>query len=136
RGSRLAILLRSKTIAWSGMDGTVRLYDADSGKEIRQLGKEQQRVITRTLLFSPDGKIMATQTTNSPAIQLWDVASGKELRKLDERAQGKPGRGAFIGGFGIWLGGSTRRLFFFGQTPAPGTPRHTTRLLAIRSGRG
>ena len=136
RASSLAILPKSKSIAWSGMDGAVRLYDADSGKEIRQLGKEQQRVITRTLLFSPDGKIMATQTNNSPAIQLWDVASGKELRKLDERAQGKPGRGAFIGGFGIGgLGGTTVAFSSDSKTLAEATIGNTIRLWKVDTGK-
>jgi WD40 repeat protein len=137
RVSGVAVLPKSKTIAWAGTDGTVGLYDAESGKEIRRLGKEQQNVIIRTLLISPDGKIMATQATNSPAIHLWDVASGKELRKLGQHAQGNSGQGIFFfpGSFGSGMGGSTIAFSADGQTLAEGTAGNSIRLWKVDTGK-
>jgi WD40 repeat protein len=133
-GTGLAVLPKSKTIAWPASDGTVGLYDADSGKEIRRLGQKQQNIFIRSMLISADGKIMATQTTSSPEIRLWDVASGKPLRSLGQRPQQNPGRGVFIGGFG-GIGSTTFAFSADGKTFAEATPGNTVRLWKVDTGK-
>jgi WD40 repeat protein len=131
--SGLATLPQSKTIAWAGRDGTIRLYDADSGKEIRKVGSEKKSPFMRTLLFSPDGKILATQS-GTAEIQLWDVASGKQLRKLGERVLAGVVRAFPGGGLGIAARGNSIAFSRDGKTLAEATAGNTVRLWKVDSG--
>src|SRR5262249_39842264 len=56
--------------------GTVRIWDAASGKEIRRLADDKT---VRSVTFSPDGKLLATAGRN---VVLWEAATGKQLRLL------------------------------------------------------
>jgi len=67
----------------------VRLWDATTGKEVRQLiGNPTQ---TLSVAFSPDSKLAVTSadgndgnaTGGQSLLRLWDVQSGKELRRYD-----------------------------------------------------
>jgi RNA polymerase sigma factor (sigma-70 family) len=75
-----------KTLAMSiRFEGTIRLVDAATGKEIRRLEGHGRGSGTRSVTridFSPDGKTLASTGTDR-TIRLWDVATGMELRKLD-----------------------------------------------------
>jgi RNA polymerase sigma factor (sigma-70 family) len=79
-----------KRLASAGFDGIVRLWEPDSGKEIRQFKGHLGHV--RCLAFSPDGKVLASSgdtegkeaDRNSGAIvRLWDVVSGNEIGQLN-----------------------------------------------------
>jgi WD40 repeat protein len=68
-----------KAIASASAEGPVFLWDADTGKEIRQfLG---HTALAGGLAFSPDGKTLVTVSIDRSA-RFWDVASGKEMRRL------------------------------------------------------
>lgn len=82
-----------KWIATTGHDGTVRLWDASSGKAVRVLGRDKERrlfyVSSRWLFclaFSPDGKRLAVgeHVHDQPGgqIYVWDTASGKQERRF------------------------------------------------------
>ncbi|HEY7313875.1 MAG TPA: WD40 repeat domain-containing protein [Gemmataceae bacterium] len=62
-------------------DGTVRAWDVESKRQLRQFGKP--RMDLTPLGFSPDGKILTVRNDRN-AIVLWDVESGKQVRRLDE----------------------------------------------------
>ncbi len=66
-----------KTIAAVGAGRALTLWDAATGKEVRQFPNINQPI---GLTFSPDGKMIAT--TDNPYCYLWDVATGKEIRRL------------------------------------------------------
>lgn len=57
----------------------IRLLDATTGKELRQL---QGHRGTKSVRFSPDGKLLFS-TGISDDIKIWDVATGKELRHFE-----------------------------------------------------
>lgn len=76
-------------------DGTVHVFDLETGKPVCRLGTQQALpgVYLNALVFSPDGKVLATRSSLDPTIQLWDVEARKELRRLGnppEQPAGKP----------------------------------------------
>lgn len=66
-------------LASGGWDGTVRLWDAATGKERCRLAEYK---LINSVCFSPDGRVLASGGTHGP-ISLWDVATGKQLRQLN-----------------------------------------------------
>ncbi len=68
-------------IAASGShDGTARLWDVESGKQIKIL-KGHDGYAVNSVSFSADGKMLASVCTYG-TIRLWDVESGKLIKKL------------------------------------------------------
>lgn len=65
-----------RTLASGSDDGTVKLWDVASRKELIELEAHSNRVLSVT--FSRDGK-MLTGSCDDGTIKLWDVASRKEL---------------------------------------------------------
>jgi WD40 repeat protein/3',5'-cyclic AMP phosphodiesterase CpdA len=89
-GVRLELSAQSpcQAVAWSGdgrllasghSDGSVRLWELASGKELRVLAGHQDWV--RSVAFSPDGTRLASGSSDK-CVRLWAPASGKELRVL------------------------------------------------------
>ena len=78
-----------RTLASSGRDHTIRLWNVQSGEEISAWESESAWVIG--LAFSPDGRILASgdsgdsfssARTYPGVITLWDVESGEALKTL------------------------------------------------------
>ncbi|HLZ18560.1 MAG TPA: caspase family protein [Smithellaceae bacterium] len=68
------------TIASAGTDGTARLWNVVTGKEIKSLRGHDGNVTS--VAFSPDGRFLASGGRDG-AVRLWEVKSGKALRTLD-----------------------------------------------------
>jgi WD40 repeat protein len=66
-------------VAAAGQDGTVRLWDAVTGKSLRVLRGHTGHV--RGLAFSPQGHLLASAGQDG-TVRVWDPATGKELRTL------------------------------------------------------
>jgi WD40 repeat protein len=71
-----------KLLASAVKDGTVRLWDLESGEEQTQLtGRETNRL--NMVAFSRDGKLLATVARDyAGVVRLWDLESGKEQARL------------------------------------------------------
>ncbi len=67
---------RVVTASW---DGTARIWDAATGKEIRRLEGHSEMV--RSAAFSPDGTRVVTAGVDGTA-RIWDAGTGKEIRRL------------------------------------------------------
>jgi S1-C subfamily serine protease len=70
-------------IASGSCDGTVRLWDVQTGREIRRL-EVHRKAYTGVLsvAYSPDGCSIASGDHDG-TVQLWDVQTGKEIRRLE-----------------------------------------------------
>ncbi len=71
------------TLAVAGFQGTARLVDTGTGKEVRKLAGLNMFSFVTQYAFSPDGKVLAGRIADQ-TIHLWDVSTGKELRVLDQ----------------------------------------------------
>ena len=72
-----------KLIASANEDRTVSVWDADSGRIVREFRGHQDAV--HLLVFSPNGRHIATESMDGTG-KVWDIDSGKEvftLRGLD-----------------------------------------------------
>lgn len=78
-----------KKIASAGDDGTVKVWDFNSGKVILTLGKDLQG--TDAVAFSPDGQLLAAAVMaggrRGNAVQIWDLANGQLVQDMREHTQ-------------------------------------------------
>lgn len=75
----LAVSPDGKIIATCSEDRTLKLWDSDSGRELRSLSGHSDRVMA--VAISPNGQVLAS-AGNDKTVKLWDVASGRELATL------------------------------------------------------
>jgi RNA polymerase sigma factor (sigma-70 family) len=68
-----------KMLAAGGYGGSILLYDAATGRKLRQLKSLTNQF--PTVAFAPDGKTLAA--ASSRTIQIWNFATGEELRRFD-----------------------------------------------------
>lgn len=77
----IAVSPDRKTLASTAVArGVVTLWDARTGKSLRQLQGGEERFTA--IQFAPGGKILAAAARNQ--VWLWDPDSGKELRRIAE----------------------------------------------------
>src|SRR5262249_42759365 len=68
-----------KLLASGGPGSTVRVWVSSTGRAVRQLNGQFERV--RSVAFSPDGKLLGTA---GGRIILWEVATGRQICQLGE----------------------------------------------------
>jgi WD40 repeat protein len=68
-----------KLLATASYDGTVKVWDAETGRPLATLEGHEGKV--RHVAFAPDGKRLATAGEDRTA-RVWDVAKGRELQKV------------------------------------------------------
>jgi RNA polymerase sigma factor (sigma-70 family) len=78
----LAFSPDGKALVSTSGDGTVRLWDAATGKELRRLSGDFRRL--RRVAFALSGRAVVAGAMDDPAVRLWDWASGKELRRFGD----------------------------------------------------
>ncbi len=66
-----------KTLVTGDNDGTIRLWDAATGRQIRSLPNSAEEPAA----FSPDGKTLATGDLSGPPA-LWNIATGQQIRSF------------------------------------------------------
>jgi RNA polymerase sigma factor (sigma-70 family) len=76
-----------RSLAASSQDGTVRLWDVATGRELRRFPWRDRSSVSvaelRSVALSPDGKVLATGISPEGVVRLWNPATGKQLRQLE-----------------------------------------------------
>jgi WD40 repeat protein len=65
-------------IAASSQDGSLRIWDVESGLSVRQTSAEPSQGWFTGVDFSPDGTMLVTGALNG-SVQIWDVGAGSEI---------------------------------------------------------
>jgi WD40 repeat protein len=91
-----------KLLLTGGEDSTLRLWDLETGREVRRFAGHEGRV--RAVAFSPDGRQAVSGTVLGDAtLRVWDVETGNEVSKYTVAgtpAQGRRNIGILRTGFG------------------------------------
>jgi WD40 repeat protein len=78
--SSVAFSSDGKLLASAADDRTVRLWNVQTGSEIRVL--RGHRLPVNLVSFSPDGQRLAS-ASNDGTVRIWEVGTGRELQKLE-----------------------------------------------------
>jgi WD40 repeat protein len=68
-----------RRVVTASADGTARIFDATSGKQIQLLRGHNDLV--NSAAFSPDGRFVVT-ASNDKTVRIWDAMTGKEITVL------------------------------------------------------
>jgi WD40 repeat protein len=82
---RLELARTGKTLATSGNDSRLCLWDLATGRLLHDFGAPQRTIVYR-LALSPDATILASVQDGS--IRLWDTKTGKLTREFPEQSGG------------------------------------------------
>lgn len=77
---RIAWAPDGRTLASPSEDGTIRLWDAETGKCLRTFKGHNQPV--ECVAFDPNGRVLASGSEDN-TINLWDLTDGKLLHRLE-----------------------------------------------------
>jgi len=71
-----------KTLASAASDSTLRLWDVDTGREIRRCTIDIHHFGPGAAAFSPGAQMLASRGVDDRTVDLWDVETCTELHKF------------------------------------------------------
>jgi WD40 repeat protein len=101
RGASVAYSPDGQTLASGGLDGTVRVWEATTGREVQAL-HGHTRLVT-DVAYSPDGRRIVS-TSMDRTVRLWDAATGQVVHILRSPTHGFKGMSFSRDGRRIALG--------------------------------
>jgi RNA polymerase sigma factor (sigma-70 family) len=85
----LAFSPDSKHLAFTTLNGTIRVWDWAEAKELRSFGGEDGKFFYRfSMSYAPGGKLLATisqgdrRAKEGSTLEIWDPATGKQIRTV------------------------------------------------------
>lgn len=78
----IAVLADEDLVASAGADGTLKLWRASNGDEVRSQQATAEQRWYNSLAGSPDGTVLATGSLNGQ-VEFWNAATGERLSGLD-----------------------------------------------------
>ena len=69
-------------LATTGVDGQVKIWNVETGKESLTLSGHPEDKAILSVVFSPDGQLLAAGTDKPSTIKIWDSETGKERMTL------------------------------------------------------
>jgi WD40 repeat protein len=76
-----------KRLLSAGLDGLLIVWDVETGKELKRMGKGVGSGLIYRAALSPDGKRALTAGYTDRVVRLWDLEKGTEIKKFE----GHPG---------------------------------------------
>jgi len=76
----VAVSPDGKRIASTGSDKMIRLWDAETGKQVKEFAGHTEGV--HGIAYSADGKRLLSAGSDKSA-RLWDIQSGKEVQRIE-----------------------------------------------------
>jgi WD40 repeat protein len=80
-----------KRLLSAAPDNTLRLWDVETGKEVKRIASNayavQQRGTPICAAFSPDGARIASGSEDDNFLRFWDAATGKLVRAFETPAR-------------------------------------------------
>jgi len=76
------------TVASTGKDGVIRIWDSRTGRQLQAWEGQGQRVVGQAVCFSPDGRWLASGNGVNNQVLVWSIEEGRTILAL---ADGKPG---------------------------------------------
>jgi len=72
-------------LASGGNDRFVKLFDTATGQEVRRLEGRPERNLIRedSIVFSPDGLLLASLGEGKTSVLVWEVSTGREISRLE-----------------------------------------------------
>lgn len=101
-----------RSLASRASDGMITVWDIEKVEPLHTFGhasskRDDTDLSRHRLLYSPDGRCLASWGSDAPALSLWDPASGAKFRDLDHR-KGKGARDViFVPGSRLLLSASS-----------------------------
>jgi RNA polymerase sigma factor (sigma-70 family) len=84
-GSFAVFLANGKQLLSSGIDGSARLWDATTGRELRRFKLTRNRSLyPLSVAVSGDGRTLVSAENDEP-MRVWDITTGKETHPLEKR---------------------------------------------------